>query len=444
MPITGNQKALMYARSGLMRSGASRSGYYNEVFHMTIGGIARGHLTRKYSPEIVKTLGAGGNTASVIVWGFTPAVGEEIIIGSGSIGNRLFGGTIVRVQDIHLKGKTFYLVDAVDWTRQLSRRLVSKRYTSQALHLIALDLISTFGVGFTANNVVLSSPTIDFIEFTKESMPSALTRLCARGASAGVRWNWYVDESKDVHVFDSEVSQAPRPLEAGNYSYWGLSLERDVSQRFTRAVVEGGGSRTTAGVAAGATSIPVEDCTFFSDTGGTLKSGSQSDITYTGRSASSGPGSLTGVPASGPGSITIALGNGQDVNLLAIVDDAASQAAIASAEGGDGIYERYFSDRRLSLAGATELGAAQLSQFAAAVVGGRYTTRDYFADIGKDLEINLPDRGVEATVPIHSVRIYRIAHDRWARDVQFSGVPRTDLTDTIRTVASPVGGRTAA
>ncbi len=58
-----------------------------------------------------------------------------------------------------------------------------------------------------------------------------------------------------------------------------------------------------AGYSAGATYLYVSDCSKFSATGGTAYVGSQS-FTYTGRTASSGVGALTGIPPSGTGSLS--------------------------------------------------------------------------------------------------------------------------------------------
>lgn len=67
---------------------------------------------------------------------------------------------------------------------------------------------------------------------------------------------------------------------------------------------------TAVAYSAGTTFVYVSDTSQFSATGGVAYTGSQT-FTYTGRSTSSGPGALTGIPSSGSGSIgsSIALGD---------------------------------------------------------------------------------------------------------------------------------------
>ena len=164
-------------------------------------------------------------------------------------------------------------------------------------------------------------------------------------------------------------------------------------------------------IPAGATSIAVTDTAPFSDSGGWLVMGEQT-IRYTGRSTTSGPGMLTGIPPTGPGSITApiipgdgiaaagvlvvpagipsALALDAEVNVLAQVDDGPAQAALAAAEGGDGIVEHYIQDRRLTLAGATARGTADLALFKTVETRVSYTTHDPNTRSGRTVHIALP------------------------------------------------------
>ena len=65
-------------------------------------------------------------------------------------------------------------------------------------------------------------------------------------------------------------------------------------------------------IPAGSTSLPVADTTNFSAGGGTARTGSQTFM-YTGKSAASGAGNLTGIPASGAGALTAAVTGGATV-----------------------------------------------------------------------------------------------------------------------------------
>ena len=316
---------------------------------------------------------------------------------------------------------------------------VSGRFSSQAMHLIVLQLVAAAAPGFTTNNVVTSSPTIDFIEFTEEDLGAALQRLCLR---AGADWRFYVDPDDDVHVFEGDEGlQNPTEVNDTNYTNEQLTYGEDGTVRITRATVEGAGGRTTEPVASGSTSIPVDECVWFGSSGGTVKAGPQR-VTYTGRSASSGPGNLTGVPASGAGSLVYALSQGQDVNIMVSADDVVAQAAIVAKEGGDGIYEQVYQDRRLSIAGATELAAARLAGTPA--VSGTLKTRDRFADVGRTLTFNLTGRGITGTAPIRQVKIWRDReHDRWQRLASYSTRIRPQFQDAVRSIGNSESGKGA-
>jgi hypothetical protein len=174
---------------------------------------------------------------------------------------------------------------------------------------------------------------------------------------------------------------------------------------------QGGAAPPTA---IGATTLQVSDLTPFSASGGWVLAGEQ-PIRYTGTS-STGGFFLTGIPASGPGSITatipvgdpivaapalvgvapltgtdpLALAVDADIQLLAVVDDAAAQSALAALEGGDGIVEHYIQDRRLSEAGARARGLAELALFKQVEVRISYLTYDEKTRSGKTVHVDLP------------------------------------------------------
>lgn len=436
MPITGNQKALMFARSGLARSGATRSGYFNETVALVVNGIDRSSRLKKATLKITKREGAAGNTATFVVWGFTPIEGQTVVIGNGAINKREFNGTISNLTQAVDNGQVEWRIDCMDRMRQFNKATVSGRYTSQAMHLIALQILAAAAPGFTTNNVATSSPTIDYIEFTDEAIGAALGRLCAR---ISTDWHWYLDAYDDVHLFEGDEGlQNPVPLDETNYTNQHLTYSEDGRLRITRATVEGGGGNTTAPVAAGSTSIPVSECAWYADAGGTVKCGPQR-VTYTGRSATSGPGSLTGVPASGAGSLIYDLTADTEVNILVTVDDLVAQAAIVAKEGGDGVYARTFTDRRLSIAGATELATSRLA--GTPIASGVLQTRDRFADVGRTLTFDLTvPRGITGTAPIVEAVLARDEkHDRWIRTVTYSSRLKPQLQDAIRSIVASQG-----
>ena len=160
---------------------------------------------------------------------------------------------------------------------------------------------------------------------------------------------------------------------------------------------------------AGASSIQVDDLTGFPSAGWVLfESGMM--IRY-GTTTTVGGNFLRGIPASGPGAITadILAGSivsvapalvgvspvlgvtlGDTVQLLAQVDDVPAQTALAAIEGGDGIIEHYIQDRRLSQAGATARGQAELALFKTVETQLQYTTHDLETRSGRTVHVALP------------------------------------------------------
>src|SRR5256885_3914006 len=108
MPITGSQKALMYALSGLARSGATRSDYFKPIGAITIGGVDFAKYVSKGTIRITDVADSAPNTAQLIVRGSStmiPVKGQEIIIGIGNITRKLFAGNILNVTRLQARSK---------------------------------------------------------------------------------------------------------------------------------------------------------------------------------------------------------------------------------------------------------------------------------------------------------------------------------------------------
>jgi hypothetical protein len=113
---------------------------------------------------------------------------------------------------------------------------------------------------------------------------------------------------------------------------------------------------------------------------------------------------LTGIPASGDGSIEIALNKGDEINLLAIVDHEAAQAALATLIGGsdDGVIEDYIQDRRLSEDEATARGVAILALRSEAELALSYQVRDTRTAAGRTVTTDI---GTAASFKLQQVTI---------------------------------------
>jgi hypothetical protein len=181
--------------------------------------------------------------------------------------------------------------------------------------------------------------------------------------------------------------------------------------------------------AAGSTSLPVEDCAQFLSGGGWAEAPGGQVFSYTGRSVSSGPGSLTGIPASGPGSLTAAvragtvsalahltgcagivnaINSGDPVNILVIINDAAAQTALAALVGGDGIHEMFISDGRWSITEATARANAELSLRKDPLVTVSFTSRDPSMQSGRDVTLTMTSPSIVGTFKIQRVTITQL------------------------------------
>lgn len=416
MPITGSQKALTYSLSGVMRAGASRSGYFRAIAAMSLGGVM---ITRAIKPsiEIVDELNAVPNTATVSVRGsstFTPTKGKEIIIGLGNVTNRIFAGHVLTVQQGQprrdQKHPTFDL-ECIDYSWQLDwKRVQGKSWTAASPTLIISDILTAFAPAFTVR-VEPGLPTVTFQSNHDERVSEALSRLMSM-----LGGNWYVDYDRIVHAFVAAEPGAPTPdLTSSNAHFEQFTYAEDVTQAFSRVRVTGGSSTTTTTAAVGATTLAVDDTRLFGTAGGYVLVGAN-QLTYTGKSTTEGAGSLTGIPAGGTGAILVSIAQGESVRVLAIAQDAAAAAALATLVGtGDGYIEHSVEDGQLGDAAArTRANGVLTSNTNTDKTDKRitYQTRDLFTRSGATVGVNLTNastgQAITGTFQVQRVRITEV------------------------------------
>lgn len=184
---------------------------------------------------------------------------------------------------------------------------------------------------------------------------------------------------------------------------------------------DGNGTTANGATATGATSLPLIDFAQMNGVGtggGWALIGGRQYIYYTNGSG----GSLTGIPATGPGAIQSDVASGEAVinvpyltvdaltrgipkgTYVATIterNDAAAQAALALIEGGDGIHESTFRDRRFDVGQGDDLGDAELSYFSESLLRATWETEDMNARPGTQQVINLTvTDAVSATLTI--------------------------------------------
>lgn len=287
---------------------------------LTIGGVE--YATHRLvdanrviaeSLNIVEGVDGRLSTCTFSTSAFTPTAGQSVIVTLGE--TRRFAGPILSATSAYFQRPTAVIASAnpSDFTVQLNRRKIIKKYVGLSATAIAQDIITTYCAGFTSVNVAAALATINEITFTNEDVTDALTRLAKR-----IGGYWYLDYAKDLHFFLSETGSNPTDVTAANASAIGLAdfqVTRDISQIGTRIYFEGGGSSALAECAVGDTILPVSDSDWYASTGGVVVSGPQR-ITYTGVQAG-GAGSLVGSGASpsAPPVLALAAGAGVETGL---------------------------------------------------------------------------------------------------------------------------------
>lgn len=259
------------------------------------------------SLTVVDIINETPNTCTFRAKGFTPEVGQRVIVALGGVTNpsRLFAGTILTCKQSHVGSpeNAIFDVSCADDTWKLGQVKVTIRYLSMSATDIAIDLIDTYAPDFDTTDIEAGLDDIDEITFTNETLSTCLTRLAQR-----IGGYWYVDEFESIHFFVTDTATDPAELNDSNPPLATstkplFSVDRDISQVVTRVLGEGGGGVSISEVPAGETILPVSEPDWFNSGGGTVVSGPQR-INYTGVDEGGG-GGLVGPGASPSAMLTV-------------------------------------------------------------------------------------------------------------------------------------------
>ena len=167
---------------------------------------------------------------------FVPAVGREVIITDGGV--RVFAGNIVRRTHQFKPYKIIeYACECVDYTRQLSKKLVSKIYENMTVTAIIQDLVSVYApAGFTTANVSCDI-SIEYVTFNYQQLDKCIQQLADL-----TNYDWYVDYNKDIWFKSALTNSAPFQITEtnGNCNLNSLTIRKDNSQIKNSIVVRGG------------------------------------------------------------------------------------------------------------------------------------------------------------------------------------------------------------
>jgi hypothetical protein len=290
------------ALGGVMRGGA-RAGCVSPRLVVTMNGTRIDPATAATriliaSLSIHDALNEVPNTAMFTVRGVKPPEGAEMIFTWQSVNNssRLFAGHISRVTQVYvgdapLRAPNYqWQCEATDYSWRLNAQMVVARYRNLSATAIVQDLVAKWAPAGYTTAVQANLPVIDEVSITNVVLMDAIKQVAERVGGYSE-----CDYFKTIRVWidrPDDLVSPPRALTPTHSSLAHVQAARDLTQIVTRALVEGGGVNALTDVAPGATTLPLDDESWYDPAGGTVVSGPQR-ITYTGVVAG-GPGTLVG------------------------------------------------------------------------------------------------------------------------------------------------------
>ncbi len=357
--------------------------------HLYIAGVDRWPDLERNTLQIDQALTYQIDTCSFRVFCEQPAEGDEVIIEDDDLG-RLFAGIIAKVDLAETypdKPERFnvWKVDCDDYTALLDRRLVVESYENMSASDIFLDIVAKYCPGFTTNGVRPGAPVV---ESTGAEFEYKRPSECFRWLCDYIGWHWQPDYYKDLSFFSAEelASPAPMVLRPGGQFRFGKHTI-DTQGLRNRVYVRGGTMLSDPQVVqwkadgvARIWTLPWKPHEVSLEVGEVPQSvgienvHEEADFDYLLnfqekyiRCAAHTPTPVEG--------ITMALTARQDIPVITMVEDYASQAAISKVQDGDGVYEHIISDDSLiSIAAAEAAGMADLREHGNPRVTGSFET----------------------------------------------------------------------
>lgn len=250
------------------------------------------------------------NTATFRCTGFTPTVGQGVVIGAGLLMFREFAGHILTAKQVYegLPSNVAFDITCQDYTWELNQKLVNKKYAASVSATTAIvDLLEEYAPSFSTDDVAADLPEIggDGIELTDEPLLNAIARIMHR--VGGYCKPTY---TRSVAAFLEDTDGSPADITDANKPIDQLASTVEIGQMRTRVLCEGGGGTSPIKVVAGSTKIPVENPDWYAASG-QVKAGPQR-VTYTGV-VTGGDGALIGTVANPSNAVNVAHLSGSGV-----------------------------------------------------------------------------------------------------------------------------------
>ena len=401
---------------------------------------------------------------------FVPYVGRVVSVAKD--GTVIFAGVIVKVDQQTDDGlMNIFKVECVDYIRLLDNKLVNEDYENKSIDYIINDIITNYVSGFTIVNV--NCPiVVSRIKFSYTKVSD-----CIRQLADLVRYNWYVDYSKDLHFFATGDEAAPQDIidTDGSYNLDSLMIRKDNRQIKNVVYVRGGkymGDTFTA-VYLGDGNQNVFPLTYEYDV-------DNFQVTVTGQ-----PYSVGQEPLNNPDIYDVFWNNearllrfpdrklptnGADVRvggrpLLPVIAKVRDTTAIndtISAEGGTGEHEFLIIDKTInSKEAARDRGRAELYAYARSLIDGEFETYVDGFVAGQRVRVNSAILGVDEyfiiskvttkmrtpSLPVYEIElvstrtlgIIDFLRSLMNKDKVLTSVDPNEITDTVENVDDEIG-----
>jgi len=414
-----------------------------------IAGVNRTADVKLDGFDIEQVLGAEQDSCSfVLKSGDKPTEGQEVIIydplttappvnqtvacdfiGYDPPDYRYFAGIITNPkEDEKTHSIVFFNVEAVDYTYQLDRKLVIEVYENISASDIAIDILAKYCPGFSNTGIVSGAPEVEYIKFDYIRPSEAFQQLAEY-----VGWNWYVDYFREVKFFQSYNAFAPVEITATS-EIRKLSHNPDIQGLKNRVYILGGNFlsdyATFEYVADGVQRLwvlghePHDPSVEVSEVQKTIglenvDDESLCDFMYNQKEKYIRCSNQTPTPVNGA---TMSFTYKYPMPVITMVEDIASQQAVAAIQGGDGIYEhKIVDDSLITIEAAEAAGNAVLAQHANPKIKGSFETEIIGFAPGQLLTINLPGRGIIGQFVIQRVNISALKSDRMIFKITYGG-----------------------
>lgn len=395
------------------------------VYNITIGGVDRTTDIINQSIVVSDILNDQQNTLSFAMVDRSstgiPATDDEVIItlDDSSI---LFSGYIQKLTlSTQSSGEAIILIDCIDQSWLLDRCLVHKTYESYTDKEIIEDIVTTYcsGSGITTTNVI-EGVTIDQLSFNYIQPSQALRQICDLTGR-----NWYIDYDKDIHYFPLATEAAPFNIDSTNNDYSNLKITKDNSQLKNRVYVRGG--------------TRLSDATTYSTKGDGSKTkfvlpDKPHNVTISVNGSSKTLGiknvDLTGydyylnfqekyIEQDSGGSVlsasdTLLVNYQYDIPILVAVEDQDSIEA-------DGVKEFAIFDKQIETTqAARDRASAEITDYAADIIEGSFTTYTNGFKAGQYININLATYDINANYIINGVTARSLGGGLYEYEIQLA------------------------